>query len=266
LNADIPPVLANAAQLRQVVMNLVTNASEAIGTRDGVISVSTRSVAGGDYVQLQISDTGKGMTCETQARVFDPFFTTKTAGHGLGLAVVHGIVRNLHGTIQLESEPGKGTTFQILLPSTEPVKSAGHASKSAPASLPNPHPTVLFVEDEHALRQPVAKMLRRSGFEVLEAADGTQAIDLLRDDGAKIDVLLLDITIPGRPSDDVVAEAERLRPGLKVLLTSAYSEEMVMARVPSPLARAFIRKPFQLADVLQKLQDVLASSEIQQPH
>ena len=131
LGQDLPAVRANAAQLRQIVMNLVTNASEAIGDRDGVIRVTTRRVTldetapdwiglpDGDYVQLEVSDTGCGMSPETQAKVFDPFFTTKSAGRGLGLAVVHGIVRSLGGTIHLASEPDKGTTFQILLPCAE---------------------------------------------------------------------------------------------------------------------------------------------------
>jgi PAS domain S-box-containing protein len=132
LGKDLPPVRANAAQLRQIVLNLVTNASEAIGDRDGLIRMSTSRVkvgrdsrgisdrlADGDYLQLEVCDTGRGMSLETQARLFDPFFTTKSAGHGLGLAVVEGIVRGLGGSIELTSEPGKGTAFQILLPFCE---------------------------------------------------------------------------------------------------------------------------------------------------
>ena len=126
LGKNLPPIRANAAQLRQIVMNLVTNASDAIGDRDGVIRLSTRCVRvddselghldEGNYTLLEVADTGCGMTPETQAKVFDPFFTTKFAGHGLGLAIVDGIVRGLRGMIRLNSEPGKGTTFQILLP------------------------------------------------------------------------------------------------------------------------------------------------------
>ena len=133
LRKDLPAVRANSGQLRQVVMNLITNASEAIGNRDGVIRVTTGLVtvrrdspsaasdelASGNYVQLEVSDTGCGMTREMQAKVFDPFFTTKVAGHGLGLAVVQGIVGSLSGKIRLVSAPGNGTIFQILLPSVE---------------------------------------------------------------------------------------------------------------------------------------------------
>ena len=144
LGTDLPAVRANSAQLRQIVMNLVINASEAMGTRTGVIRVTTRyrkadhsssmgiadHFTARDYVELDVSDTGDGMPPEIQARVFDPFFTTKSNGHGLGLATVQGIVRNLGGVIHLKSEPGKGTTFQILLPS------AGITASETPDSLP----------------------------------------------------------------------------------------------------------------------------------
>ena len=141
LGRDLPPVRANSAQLRQVVMNLVTNASDAIGNRDGVIRISTRwlevgrdsgavsaQLAVGDYVQLEVSDTGKGMSLETQGKVFDPFFTTKSVGHGLGLAVVNGVVRAIGGSIQLTSEPGQGTTFHIVLPCSETQPGATRGS------------------------------------------------------------------------------------------------------------------------------------------
>ena len=272
LNMSLPPVLANAAQVRQIVMNLITNASEAIGDRDGVIRVTTGPLAidriaaiskgmnEGDYVQLEVSDTGSGIPLEAQARVFDPFFTTKAAGRGLGLAVVHGLVRELRGSIQLMSEPGKDTTFQILLPSeagigatTAPIRSVADAATTPLAA------TILVVEDEHPLRQAVAKMLRRKGFEVLEAADGSAAVDLLRARGGTIDVILLDLTLPGAPSGDVVIEASRVRPDSKVILTSAYGKEMVMATMSSPLIRGFVRKPFQIGDLLQTLRSVLSS-------
>ena len=144
LGRDLPPVLANPAQIRQIVMNLITNASEAIGDREGVIRVTTgrltlgrdspvasfESLAEGDYLQLEVSDTGRGMTAETQARVFDPFFTTKLTGHGLGLAVVQGIVRSLNGTIRVVSALGEGTMFQVLLPCAEGAAEAGASAIS----------------------------------------------------------------------------------------------------------------------------------------
>jgi CheY-like chemotaxis protein len=274
LGESLPPVRARGAQLRQIVMNLVMNASDAIGDREGIIRVSTASITlardpvgatpdslpEGDYVQLEVSDTGRGMPPETQARVFDPFFSTKAAGRGLGLAVVHGIVRSLRGTICVASEPGKGASFRVLLPCAGAGAGVtnGAIPRAEQAPPPLPKATVLIVEDEEPLRLAVAKMLRRSGFEVLEAADGSEAANLLRAKAGEIDVVLLDMTIPGAPSHEVVAEAAKARPDLKVVLTSAYSEEMAKPVMSAPSVRTFIRKPFQLADLVRTLRDVLS--------
>jgi PAS domain S-box-containing protein len=275
LAPDLPAIRASAAQIRQVVMNLVTNASDAIEDRDGVIRVMTRCVpperesaavspgamTDRDCVQLEISDTGCGMSPQTQAKVFDPFFTTKSAGRGLGLAVVQGIVRRLGGAIHLASEPERGTTFRIVLPCAETRAGAnGHPMSAAgePAG-PTPHATVLVVEDEWHLREAVAKVLRKAGFEVLEAADGSSAIDRLRADGSRIDMILLDMTISGASSHEVVAEAANAGRTIRVVLTSAYSREMVAEAFGAPHVHAFIRKPFRLVDLVQTLRQSLSS-------
>jgi CheY-like chemotaxis protein len=272
LGKNVPPIRANAAQLRQIVMNLVTNASDAIGDREGVIRLSTRCVRvdqdsqlghwdEGDYTLLEVSDTGCGMTREMQAQVFDPFFTTKFAGHGLGLAIVDGIVRGLRGMIRLNSEPAKGTTFQILLPCAESrAEGDGHVISGLDENVAPPfqHATVLIVEDEAPLRQAVMKMLRNTGFEVIEVADGSSAIDRLRANGGNIDLILLDMTIPGAPSSEVIAEAAKVRPDIRVVLTSAYSQEMIAGAMNASQIGGFIRKPFQLRDLVKKLQNTLA--------
>jgi PAS domain S-box-containing protein len=273
LAEGLAAVRGRAAQLRQVVMNLVTNASEAIGDRDGIIRLTTRAetvrratgllrdVPEGEYVELTVSDTGAGMPPETLARVFDPFFTTKSAGRGLGLPVVHGIIRSLGGDIQIASEPGTGTMIRILLPSAETIAGATIDSVSSgdePARRPHRF-TVLVVEDEDPLRQAVATMLRREGFEIYEASNGSAAIDLLRADGGKIDVILLDMTIPGASSQEVAAEAERVRPDIKVIVTSAYSQQMIMDKMRASQIYGFIRKPFRLADLTRMLQDLVVS-------
>jgi two-component system, cell cycle sensor histidine kinase and response regulator CckA len=275
LGLDLPPVPSNPAQLRQIVMNLVMNASDAIGDRDGFIRVTTkcvtvdndssrpaaRGLAHGDYIELRVSDTGRGIPPDVQAKVFDPFFTTKSAGHGLGLAVVQGIVRGLGGSIRVSSELGKGTTFEMLLPCAEaPAEQAPDGNRGdSKAKAPFQGATALVVEDESSLRIAVAAMLRNTGFEVIEAGDGSAAIDVLRASGSKIDVILLDLTIPGPGSSEVVAEATKIKPGVRIILTSAYSEEASVGEMKAPQIRSFIRKPFQFAELVQTLGKAFSS-------
>jgi CheY-like chemotaxis protein len=271
LARDLPAVRANPSQLRQVVMNLITNASEAIGNRDGVIRVRTEQVTvgrespaaiqerlpEGDYVQLRVSDTGCGMTAETEARIFDPFFTTRQAGHGLGLSVVQGVVRSLHGSIHLVSAPGRGTTFQILLPCVPDAPPATLRYPCAEETKPVlREATVLVVEDEDSLRRPVSMTLRKAGFTILEASDGHAALDLIRVHKGCIDVLLLDISLPGVPSRLVFEEARFLIPGVAVIVTSAYSRESAAAALSAPILY-FIRKPYKISDLMNLLREAL---------
>jgi PAS domain S-box-containing protein len=272
LGRGLPKVRASAAQLRQIVMNLLTNASEAIGDRGGMIHVMTRCVTPTQaptipkglvescYLQLEVSDTGCGMPRETQVKVFDPFFTTKGAGHGLGLAVVHGIVRGLGGAIHVASEPGQGTTVQILLPCTQTIETAHQpVSDGGEPARPSREFSVLVVEDEDPLRLAVVKMLRKTGFAVFEAANGSTAINLLRANRGKIDVILLDMSIPGASSREVVAEAAQTRPDIRVVLTSAYSQEMLKPPMNASQIHSFIRKPFQFADLVETLRSASSS-------
>jgi two-component system cell cycle sensor histidine kinase/response regulator CckA len=268
-------VRASPSQIRQIVMNLFYNASEAIGDRDGVIRVTTGQLsvgpessllaadrtAAGRYVQLVVSDTGRGMTPEMQARVFDPFFTTKAAGsHGLGLAVIQGIVDRLHGTIRLSSAPGNGTTFQILLPAGEPMAAQIHSAitRVENETLAVRVATILVVDDEDLLRQAVSKMLRKKGLSVLEAGDGSAALDLIRGGKDDIDVLLLDITLPGASSREVYEEAKRLRPDRPVIVTSAHSREVAASSLAGRVDH-FIRKPFSLGDLIDLIREALPS-------
>jgi CheY-like chemotaxis protein len=272
LGKDLPAVSANPARLRQIVMNLVTNASEAIGDRDGVIRLTTTVVTAGRdlpvanserlregyYLQLEVSDTGCGMTTDMQARIFDPFFTTKPAGHGLGLAVVQGIVRSIDGTIRLMSAPGKGTTVQILLPCTEHAvqETRSAASRVEEEKLQPREVTILLVEDEDLLRLAASRMLRKKGFSVIEASDGSAALDLIRTHQDHIDVVLLDITLSGASSREVFNETKRLRPDVRVIVTSAYNEEAAVASLAARVEH-FIRKPYSLDDVLNTIREIL---------
>jgi len=269
LGQDLPAVWGSAGQIQQIVLNLVTNASEALENRDGVIRVTTRrvnvdrteavsnGVPEGNYLQLEVADTGCGMSLETQARVFDPFFTTKAVGHGLGLAVVQGIVRALGGAIHLTSEPGKGTSFQVLLPCDKTMSGATEPVPCREEPGSSPAATVLVVDDEDRLRVAVSKLLRKRGFEILEAGDGSAAIDLLRASDRRIDAMLLDMTLPGCSSREVVNVAWEAQPNMKVVLTSAYPEETVRTAVGATQTCSFVRKPFQLEVLLQTLQSVL---------
>ena len=270
----LPAVKSTPSQIRQVVMNLISNASEAIGDREGVIRVVTGRtkigsdsplatsgrVATGDYVRLEVTDTGRGMTLDVQARIFDPVFTTKAKGsHGLGLAVVQRIVQRLQGTILVSSAPGKGTTFEILLPSQESIAElTGDAIVRSEDETPTSGAaTILVVEDEDPLRQAVSIMLRRTGLSVLEASDGSAALDVIRARENNIDVLLLDISLPGASSREVFAEAARLRPGLPVIVTTAKTQEMAAALLATRVER-FLRKPFKLGDLIDMVRQVLS--------
>jgi PAS domain S-box-containing protein len=270
LDTALPAVLANAAQIRQTVMNLVVNASEAIGERDGKIRVSTSRVnvdpdsplastsnlAAGDYVRLVISDTGSGMTPEVQARIFDPFFTTKQAGRGLGLAAVQGIIRKHGGALRVASISGHGSHFEILLPATGDTAWEG---KEIPTSRPayasgRPLGTVLVVEDETILRTAVSKMLRKEGFSVIEAGDGNTGANLFRDNESSVDVVLLDVTIPGISGPEIVEELRRIRPDVKIVLTSAFSQDRSLLLTGGQQQWGYIRKPYQFSELTRLLQ------------
>ena len=255
-------------------MNLVINASEAIGESEGVINVATAHVSvgknltlnsetdlpAGDYVRLEVSDTGCGITEEAKGKIFDPFYTTKFAGRGLGLAVVQGIVRAQGGVINLVSKPGQGTTFQVLLSCARKSSDAKNAITSEQAEQSNARTgTILVVEDEELIRRAVSLALKKSGFTVMMASDGSAAMDLLRTYKNDIDVILLDVTLPGRSSREVFEEAQRLRPNLKLILTSAYGKEAVDNAFAGLPVEHFIRKPFQLGDLMNLLQGALSA-------
>jgi two-component system, cell cycle sensor histidine kinase and response regulator CckA len=205
----------------------------------------------GDYLRLEVSDTGGGMTPEVQARIFDPFFTTKPAGHGLGLAAVQGIVRGHRGAIKVVSTLAEGTRFEVLLPCTNQQVQlipdvVAQASAGEAARVTG---TVLVVEDEDTLRLSVSKMLRKKGLSVIEAIDGTAAVDFFRANEPDITVVLLDVTLPGMSGPGVFSELRRIRPDVKVILTTAYGQETTLPTVGGQQYWAFIRKPYQLNDL-----------------
>ena len=226
-----------------------------------LISNGAANLREGGYLRLEVSDTGSGISEETKARIFDPFFTTRVTGRGLGLAVVQGIVRDHRGAINVVSTPGQGTKFQIDLPCVgEPAKPDRSAAVfSSDERISSPTGTVLLVEDEDPLRHSVSKTLRKHGFSVIEAGNGSAAIDLVRSYKDSVEVILLDLTTPGAQSGEVVAEALRIRPSVRVVLMSAYSRGMAPPSLNTPEVKGFIRKPFQMSDLVQLLRDTISA-------
>jgi len=260
LRDDLPSVRGNATQIHQLVMNLVINASQAIAERDGMIHVKTcvfqDSLFRKDYVRLEVSDNGCGMTDDEKARIFDPFFTTKPDGHGLGLAVVQGIVRSHNGVINVSSQVGKGTTFEVLFrpdgarSEAPPVSDAGTQTR-----VPIPG-TILLVEDEDHLRIATVTALERKGLSVISAADGPTAVKLFRAQADEIGVVVLDMRLPGLPGHEVFRQIRSISPGMKVMFTSAYDAKAADA-LADHCTLGFLQKPYRFSDLFTGLHQAL---------
>jgi PAS domain S-box-containing protein len=274
LQEKLPLLEGDPSQLGQVVLNLVINASEAIGEHDGVISVSTgtrecsaeylrKSYAHEDstpglYLALEVSDTGSGMDTETQARLFEPFFTTKLTGRGLGLSAVLGIVRGHKGALALESKLGRGTTFTVLLPASKAEAGAALRKTSSPMADRQTGGTVLLVDDEKTLLTLGAAMLSRLGFAVLTAADGEEAVAVYREHMDEIVLVLLDLTMPRLDGEGSFQALRALDPGVRVVMTSGYSEQDMATRFAGKGLAGFVPKPYTLAELAERLQAALA--------
>ncbi len=274
LQIDVPGngpwIRANKAQIRQVVMNLITNASDALGDKEGTISVSLKhvrtqpekipldvqKVPGEDFLRLEVRDSGCGIPEEIQTRIFDPFFSTKRAGRGMGLAAVRGIILSHGGTISVHSAAGSGSSFEILLPCFGQIEQESrapvipipvHASERASA-------TVLIIDDEEMLRRPIATMLRRKVYSVLDAADGPTAKRVFKAHDA-IDVVLLDLTLPGMSGREILKELRTIRPGINVVLTTAYGPERALTDAGEQPVY-YLRKPYGIKELTSLLRTV----------
>jgi CheY-like chemotaxis protein len=216
----------------------------------------------GDYLRLEVSDTGCGMTPEMRRKAFDPFFTTKSAGRGMGLAVVQRVVRGLGGSIHVVSSVGCGTAVQIALPCAAEVPGAleirGSSGGQSREKQPQAGNCVLVVEDEALLLSAVSKMLQHKGFSVIQASSGSSALEVIRECKDSIHAMLLDVTLPGASSREVLEEAQRLRPDVVAILTSAYGREKATASFAGLTVEHFIRKPFQVDDLVTLLQHTLS--------
>jgi len=271
---DLPAFQGDATQIRQVLMNLVINASEAIGDRPGIVTVQTKRVQvttaylrrfsihehlnEGEYVVLEVTDNGSGMSADTQARIFDPFFTTKFTGRGLGLAAVLGIVRGHKGAIKVYSEPGKGTTFKLLFPSC-PDASAAPASPVTTATPWRGQGHILIIDDEPFVRTVADQIFQALGFTTALAEDGVDAVEIVRASPAAFTLVLLDLTMPRMDGEETLRNLRTINPELRVILTSGFNEQATINRFVGRGISGFLPKPFSVEMLTEQLRKILPS-------
>jgi two-component system cell cycle sensor histidine kinase/response regulator CckA len=270
LQPDLGLVEANPGQIHQLLVNLVVNAGDAmpdggrlvIEARNTVLTAESaaaqRGLAAGRYAVLSVGDTGTGMTQEVMSHIFEPFFTTKEQGKGtgLGLATCHGIVKQIGGDIEVESELGVGTTFRILLPHTQRL-AAARPAPTPHESLGRGGETILVVEDEASVRRLIVAALGANGYTVLEAADGSEALEILGSAGHRVDLMISDIVMPGMSGRHLVAELRDRFPTAKLLLTSGYLRGEMDEWKPGAAPIPFLAKPFELPVLIGKVRDIL---------
>ena len=273
LAPDLPAIEGDSAQIQQVVMNLVTNASDAIEDREGCITLTTRvqdlsqedldttlptlRLEPGRYVILEVTDTGCGMSPEVLERIFDPFYTTKVTGRGLGLSAMLGILRGHHAGIEIRSREGAGSTFRVSFPATASPAHAEAAPEVREDALLQG--TVLLVDDENIILEALAPALEAMGFEVITARDGVEAVAIYQEASADIDLVLMDLTMPRMNGREAFLAMRRIRPEARVILTSGYNEQESLQHFLAKDLAGFIQKPFLLKDLRAILQAGLQS-------
>lgn len=276
LSEALPPIEADPSQIRQIIMNLITNASDAMEDTSGVISITTNimdcdseylctaylsdQLEEGPYVYMEVADTGCGMDDATLKRLFDPFFTTKFTGRGLGLSAVLGIVRGHGGTIKVYSEEGCGSSFKILIPAVK-----GEADSGSLKNVCNLEElqggTVMLVDDEPSVREVGRSMLERKGYSVILAGDGREALDIFRERHGEIDCVILDLTMPHLDGDETFREMRKLDSGVKVIISSGYNKQDVTQRFVGKGLAGFIQKPYRLSELNARVQEVIKKKE-----
>jgi two-component system, cell cycle sensor histidine kinase and response regulator CckA len=286
LNLDIysklSPIQGDPDQILRLVMNILLNASEAIGDQDGEVTLRSGIMdcdqayldrsrlqerpGPGRFVFLEFKDTGLGMDAETQRRIFDPFFTTKFTGRGLGMAEVMGIVKGHHGAIIMDSEMGKGTTIRVLFPVTkaaqEPSVSFTDLGETVPSApdTNNRQKSILLVEDEEGVRNLVVRRLDILGYGAIVAADGEEGIRIFRERMKEIDLVMLDFKMPRMDGAEAFGELIRIKPDVKVLLSSGYTEDVVLERFPGPRPAGVLHKPYDMDTLKSELGRLLRTN------
>lgn len=272
LMPSLPSIEADAVQMRQVIMNLIINASDAIGERSGVIAVTTGvmycdrtylsesylddDLQEGLYVFLEVADTGCGMLSEHRTRIFDPFFTTKSTGRGLGLAAVLGIVRGHRGAIKVYSEPDKGTTFKVAFAAVD-LPSSLSPDKASSTEQWKSSGTVLVVDDEETVRGLLHRMLETMGFSVITANNGREGVTIFQQEQKSIRLVILDMTMPHLDGPETFRELRRLQSDVKAILTSGYNEQSAISQFAGKGLSGFIQKPFRYEELLTVIRKVL---------
>lgn len=271
LETDLGSVKADPCQVEQIIVNLVVNARDAM-PRGGRVTIETAnftiddqtalkhvSVKAGEYVMLSVSDTGSGMDQETQARIFEPFFTTKEVGKGtgLGLSTVYGIVKQSGGNIWVYSEPGMGTVFKVYLPRIDDATASTIVRQEQEAIAPRGTETILLVEDEDVVRGLTRNILMQAGYNVLDARSGDEAIRLCHAHAGPIDLLLTDVVMPEVSGKEVADRLSELRPSIRVLFMSGYTDEAIVQHSVLDANVKFIQKPFTWVALTRKVREVL---------
>jgi CheY-like chemotaxis protein len=273
LAESIPRVRGDISQVRQIAMNLITNASEAIGDQPGVIAISIRravlrpgdierivppaAAQEGEYVLLEVSDTGCGMDDKTLQQIFDPLFTTKITGRGLGLASLLNAVQRHNGVVEVSSEVGTGTVFRVYFPAEERAVDESADGKKMNGSPWRGYGTVLVADDEEAIRQITSLLLERIGFRVVTAADGLETVDRFTENAEEVTCLLLDVNMPNLSGTEAALRIRHINPKVPVLFMSGYPREEVMARFNQQPHTDFIRKPFESASLAECIRAVM---------
>jgi PAS domain S-box-containing protein len=267
----LPTIEVDVNQLRQVIMNLVVNASEAVTAPNGIITLGTGAmectqawladcwpqepISDGLYVYLEVLDTGCGIAPELMSRIFDPFFSTKFTGRGLGLAAVLGIMRGHKGAIKVRSEPGKGSAFRVLFPAVAMALPAPQEKRVPNLSTSPGRGLVLLVDDEESIRQVGRKCLERLGFKVVTASSGEEAVAVFRNRGAEFTCVVLDLLMPGMDGHETFIALRRLRRDVRIFFCTGYDEETVRQQFDTFEYGGVIKKPF----TMDKLQEMLGA-------
>jgi nitrogen-specific signal transduction histidine kinase/CheY-like chemotaxis protein len=273
LAEDPPEVIADVAQIQQVVMNLITNAAEALAGPGGSIAVATGTreldrpdfaacvhcpeLRPGTFVFLEVRDNGPGISAEIMSRIFEPFYSTKFAGRGLGLAAVQGIVRGHNGAIQVDSEPGKGSAFRVFLPAANKQAAAKATSPPQPIAAPALGP-ILVVDDEPRIRNLALRLLRQAGYMAIEAHDGVDAIERIGSLNDAVRLILMDLTMPRLDGIEAAREMRRRLAHVPIILMSGFSEHEFSQKTSGMQFVSFLQKPFNSEELLGAIRTALA--------